>query len=92
MKTFLLATALASCLLVASCSSQQVASMSATPDSDVGYMNVDHGKRQETLVGSRLARETRENAEQTKTVSRRAYKEATIAAPSPTGPVAGGGM
>jgi len=90
MKTFLLATALAS--LIAGCSSQQVASMSATPDSDVGYMNVEHGKRQETLVGSRLPRDTRENAEQTKTVSRRAYREAIISSPSPTGPPTGSGM
>ena len=94
MKTFLLAIAAAATLVLAGCASQQqqVASMSATPDSDVGYMNIEHGKRQEVLVGSRLPRETRENAEQTKTVSRKAYREALIGAPSPTGPQPGLGM
>lgn len=87
----LVATVAVSCA-IAGCASQQVASMSATPDSDAGYMNVKAGKRQETLVGSRLPRDTRENAEQTKTVSRKAYQEAIIGAPSPTGPVPGNGM
>jgi Spy/CpxP family protein refolding chaperone len=91
MKTFLLAGALAASFL-AGCASQQVASMSATPDSEAGYMTVQDGKRHEFLVGSRLARESRENAEVTKTASRRAWREATTAAPSPTGPTTGGGM
>ena len=90
MKTLLLGALAASFL--AGCASQQTATMSATPDSDVGYMTVQDGKRHEFLVGSRLARETRENAEQTKTASRKAWKEAVIAAPSPTGPTTGGGM
>jgi hypothetical protein len=92
MKRLLLVAALSATFGLAGCASQQVASMSATPDSDAGYMNVKDGKRHELLVGSRLERESRENSESTKTASRRAWKDATIAAPSPTGPTTGGGM
>ncbi len=84
MKKLLLAATLAVPFVIASCASQpQVAQMSATPESDVGYMNVKDGKRQETLVGSRLARDTRENAESTKTMSRRAYEDGMREKPNP---------
>ncbi len=82
MKPFLVAIVV-SPFVLATCAIQQTASMSATPDSDPGYMNVKDGKRQEVLVGSRLPRESRENAEVTKTVSRRAYEEAKIEKPDP---------
>ena len=92
MKTLVLVGALAAPFALAGCSTQQVASMSATPESDTGYITVKDGKRQETLIGSRLTRDSRENAESTKTASRRAWQEAVISRPSPTGPQAGNGM
>ena len=83
MKTLLLVGALVAPFVLAGCASQQVAAVSATPESDVGYINVKDGKRQETMLGSRLARESRENAESVKTMSRRAYQDAQNEKPNP---------
>jgi hypothetical protein len=83
MKTLSLAGALAVAFVLGGCSTQRVASVSATPDSDVGYMNVKDGKRQESMLGSRVPREARENAESVKSMSRRAYQDAQNEKPTP---------
>ena len=74
MKSILIAAVLGASLL-AGCENIP-AQYSATPDSEKGYMNVEGGKRQEILVGSRLPRESRENAEFTKSIGRKAYQDA----------------
>jgi hypothetical protein len=47
------------------------------------------GKRQEFMVGSRIARESRESAESIKTISRRGYEEGRMEKPG--SPLDGGG-
>jgi hypothetical protein len=47
------------------------------------------GKRHEIMVGSRIARESRENAESVKAISRQGYKEGRIEKPG--SPMEGGG-
>jgi hypothetical protein len=47
------------------------------------------GKRHEIMVGSRIARESRENAESVKAISRQGYKEGRIEKPG--SPMDGGG-
>jgi hypothetical protein len=75
MKTLIAATAFTS-LLIAGCgTTTPTAAVSATGESDGGYMLVRNNKRQEVLVGSRLARESRENAESVKAIGRRGYQE-----------------
>ena len=77
MKTTTIIATLFTTALVAGCAAERpkVAQVSATGESDGGYMHVYNGKRQEYLVGSRLARETRENAESVKALGPRAWKE-----------------
>ena len=41
-------------------------------------IHTEDGKRKEVMVGSRLARESRESAESVKTISRRGYEEGKI--------------
>jgi hypothetical protein len=74
LKTLIVATAFMS-LLVAGCGTAPTAAVSATGESDGGYMLVRNNKRQETLLGSRLARESRENAESVKAIGRRGYQD-----------------
>jgi hypothetical protein len=73
----IIAAVFASTTLVAGCAGEapKVAQVSATGESEGGYMHVFNGKRQEYLVGSRLPRETRENAESVKALGSRAWKE-----------------
>lgn len=47
------------------------------------------GKRHEFMVGSRIARESRENAESVKNISRQGYKEGRMEKPG--NPMDGGG-
>ena len=75
MKALLLAGALAAPLLLTACANQG-ASYAAIGEAESGYVTVKDGKRQDTLVGSRLARDTRENAESVKSISRKGYKDA----------------
>jgi hypothetical protein len=76
MKTTIAATILASLAIAGCADAPKTAQVSATPESDGGYMHVYNGKRQEYLVGSRLARDSRENAESVKAMGVRGYKEA----------------
>ena len=80
MRTLLLAGAFAVPFLLGACANQG-ASYGAIGETEPGYIIVKDGKRQDTLVGSRLARETRENAEVVKSISRKGYKDAQTEKP-----------
>jgi hypothetical protein len=75
MRTIFLAAAIAASFAIAGCANQG-ASYGAIGEAEPGYVTVKDGKRADTLVGSRLARETRENSELVKTISRKGYKDA----------------
>jgi hypothetical protein len=89
MKTMLVAGAVAASFLCAGCASQEGASSQALGKSDAPVINVKDGKRQEYVVGSRLARETRESPELVKTISRKGYQEGKEEKPG--SPLSGGG-
>ena len=89
MKTMLVAGAVAASFLCAGCATQEGASSQALGKSDAPVINVKDGKRQEYVVGSRLARETRESPELVKTISRKGYQEGRDEKPG--SPLAGGG-
>ena len=80
MKTTLFAGAIAA-FVCAGCASQEGATMNAVGPSDAPFVNMRNGKREEFVVGSRIARETRESSELVKTVSRKAYEESKIEKP-----------
>ena len=80
MRNLLLLGALAAPLALTACANQG-ASSAALGESEPGYVTVKDGKRQDTMVGSRLARETRENAESVKMISRKGYKDAQTEKP-----------
>jgi hypothetical protein len=80
MRILRLLGALAAPLVLAACANQG-ASYAAIGEAEPGYVTVKDGKRQDTMVGSRLARETRENAESVKTISRKGYKDAQMEKP-----------
>jgi hypothetical protein len=88
----LLVGALAAPFILGGCANQG-ASYAASGETEPGYVMVKDGKRQDTLVGSRLARETRENAESVKSISRKGYKDAqTEKSGAPmSGQISGGG-
>jgi hypothetical protein len=89
MKTFLLVGALAAPFALAACANQG-ASYGAMGETEPGYVMVKDGKRNDTLLGSRLARETRENSESVKSLSRRAWQEGRNEKPTPMqGPASG---
>ena len=77
MRLLLLAGALAAPFVLGACANQG-ASYAAIGETEPGYIMVKDGKRQDTLVGSRLARETRENSESVKSISRKGYKDAQM--------------
>ena len=78
MKTILVIGALAASLVLSSCASSRGANAAAVGQAEPGYITVKDGKRQEALVGTRLARETRENAESVKSMSRKGYKDSQL--------------
>ena len=88
MKTTLVTCALAA-LLVAGCATQEGASMKSVGKSDAPNVNVKDGERHEFMVGSRIARPTRESSELVKSISRRGYEEGKIEKPG--SPMDGGG-
>ena len=89
MKTMLIAGAFAASFLCAGCATQEGASSGALGKSDAPNINVKDGKRQEMVVGSRLARETRETAESVKSISRKGWQEGKEEKPG--SPLSGGG-
>ena len=89
MKAMILVGALAAPFLLASCANQQGATSTALGETEPGYIMVKDGKRQDTMVGSRRARETRENAESVKMISRKGYKDSQTEKPG--SPLHGGG-
>ena len=78
MKAILVVGAVVTPFLLSGCGAiprDQGASYGATGETEGGYVTVKDGKRQETLVGTRVARDKTENAEFVKMVSRRGFKE-----------------
>jgi hypothetical protein len=53
-------------------------------------IHTEDGKRKEVMVGSRLSRDSRENAESVKSISRRGYEEGRMEKPGAS-PLDGGG-
>jgi hypothetical protein len=78
-----------SAFLCAGCATGEGATMHAVGQADAPNINVKDGKRQEFVVGSRIARETRESPELVKTISRKGYEEGKMEKPG--SPLAGGG-
>ena len=89
MKTTLVACALAASLACAGCATDQGASMKSVGVADAPQVEVKDNKRHEMMVGSRIARETRESPESVKTLSRKAWQEGKEAKPG--SPLDGGG-
>lgn len=89
MKAILIAGALSASFLFAGCAMQEGASSQALGKADAANVNVKDGKRHEYVVGSRLARETRESPELVKTISRKGYQEGKEEKPG--SPLSGGG-
>ena len=67
--------AIAAALLAAGCASEQGASMKSVGAAEAPQVEVKDNKRHEVVVGSRIARETRESSESVKTLSRKAWQE-----------------
>ena len=88
MKTMFIVGALAA-FLSAGCASQEGATMNALDKADPPDVRVKDGKRQEFIVGSRIGRETRENAEIVKTIGRKGYEEGKMEKSG--SPLSGGG-
>jgi len=75
MQKVVITGAIAAALLAAGCASEQGASMKSVGVADAPQVEVKDNKRHEVVVGSRIARETRESAESVKTLSRKAWQE-----------------
>ncbi len=88
MKTTLGAGVVAA-LLCGGCAMQEGATMNALGKTDPPNVNVKDNKRHEFMVGSRLARESRESSESIKSISRKGYEEGKM--DKPGSPLAGGG-
>ena len=79
----------AAAFLSAGCATNEGATMNALGKTDPPNVTVKDNKRQEVMVGSRLARETRESAESVKSISRRGYEDGKNEKPG--SPLSGGG-
>ena len=77
MKSYLLAGAVAA-FVSAGCASMDEGATTNSLSKSEPQITMKDGKRHEILVGSRIARETRENAEVVKTVSPRAYQDSKM--------------
>ena len=88
MKSMLIVGAVAASFLCAGCATEG-ASSQALGKADAPNVTVKDGKRHEVVVGSRLARETRETAESVKSISRKGWQEGKEEKPG--SPLAGGG-
>jgi hypothetical protein len=75
MKKAVITGAIGAVLVAAGCASEQGASMKSVGVAEAPQVEVKDNKRHEVVVGSRIARETRESAESVKTLSRRAWQE-----------------
>ena len=93
MSRFVLAGAVAALSLAAGCATDPYLKDSATLGASGQFgapaINMKDGKRHEFMVGSRIARESRESAESIKTISRRGYEEGRMEKPG--SPLEGGG-
>jgi len=93
MKTILAGGALAALFLSSGCATDPYLKDSVTMGGSGQYgapaIHWDEGKRKEVMVGSRLARESRESSESVKTISRRGYQEGRDEKPG--SPMMGGG-
>ena len=85
---------LAALLLGAGCATdpylQDSATLGASGQFGAPAIHMEDGKRKEVMVGSRIARDSRENAESVKSISRRGYEDGRMEKPS-SSPLDGGG-
>jgi hypothetical protein len=93
MKMIVVGSAIAVLTVCAGCAQDPYLKDSATLGASGQFgtpaINMQDGKRHEYVVGSRLARESRESAESIKTISRTGYKDGRDEKPG--SPLAGGG-
>ena len=89
MKTMHTAGAIAALFLFSGCATQEGASMHAVGAHDAPNVNVKDGERHEYMVGSRIARPSRESAESIKSISRKGYEDGKNEKPG--SPLDGGG-
>lgn len=79
MKSTVAGSAIAVLLLCAGCAQDSLLRESATMGGSGQFttpaINMKDGKRQEIMVGSRIARESRESSESVKTIGRRGYQD-----------------
>ncbi len=91
MKTIVAGGAIAALCLCAGCASEPYVRSNAVAVDAAGQptdpvITMKDGKRHEIMVGSRIARETRENSESVRTVGRKAFQEGRLEKPgSPLG-------
>jgi hypothetical protein len=94
MSKLVLGGAFAVLFLCAGCATdpylQDSATLGASGQFGAPAIHMDDGKRKEIMVGSRIARESRENSESVKSISRRGYEENRMEKPSGS-PLDGGG-
>jgi hypothetical protein len=93
MRKFAAGSVIAALFLTAGCATDPYLKDSATLGASGQFgapaIHMKDGKRQEFMVGSRIARESRESAESIKTISRRGYEEGRMEKPG--SPLDGGG-
>ena len=93
MSRLVLGGAVAALCLAAGCATdpylQDSATLGASGQFGAPAIHMKDGKRQEFMVGSRIARDSRESAESIKTISRRGYEEGRMEKPG--SPLEGGG-
>lgn len=79
MSKIVMGGAFAALFLSAGCATdpylQDSATLGASGQFGAPAIHMEDGKRKEVMVGSRLARDSRENAESVKTMSRRSWEE-----------------
>ena len=94
MSKIVMGGAFAALFLSAGCAAdpylQDSATLGASGQFGAPAIHMEDGQRKEIMVGSRIARESRENSESVKSMSRRGYEENRMEKP-PAGPLNGGG-
>ena len=94
MSKIVMGGALAALFLSAGCATdpylQDSATLGASGQFGAPAIHMVDGTRKEIMVGSRIARDSRENSESVKSISRRGYEEQRLEKPSGS-PLDGGG-
>jgi hypothetical protein len=93
MSRVILGGAFAALFLSAGCATdpylQDSATLGASGQFGAPAIHAEDGKRKEVMVGSRISRESRENSESVKSISRRGYEDGRMEKPG--SPMDGGG-